>query len=140
MKSWFFSDSRSATYGTLEGTVLGFSPWMLRREKQLNTPLLAVGGFAVFADTDASMGLMLDNGFAFASVQVVDCLGKDTAFVQVAVIRGLDKAGMDVPDLVVDMVEPGVLAVVVVVVVVVVDLEKDLFEVLLGVELSVCCP
>ena len=85
---------------------------MLRREKQLNTPLLAVGGFAVFADTDASMGLMLDNGFAFASVQVVDCLGKDTAFVQAAVIRGLDKAGMDVPDLVVDMVEPGVLAVV----------------------------
>ena len=113
---------------------------MLRREKQLNTPLLEVGGFAVFADTDASMGLMLDSGSAFAYVQVVDWLNKDIAIVQAAVIRGLDKAGMDVPDLVVDMVQPGVLAVVVVVVVVVVDLEKDLFEVLLGVELSVCCP
>ena len=104
---------------------------MLRREKQLNTPLLAVGGFAVFADTDASMGLMLDNGSAFAYVQVVDWLDKETAFVQAAVIRGLDKAGEDVPDLVVDMVEPGVQAVVLV---------KDLFEVSLGVELSVCCP
>ena len=138
IKSWFFSDNRSATYGTLDGTVLGFSPWMLSTEKLLNTPLLAVGGFAEFVDTDASMGLVLDMESAFACMQVVDCWDKDTGFAQAAVAQ-LDASGEQVPDSLVDMAEPVVHAVCLVK-----DWEMEFVplhvETSLGEELRVCCP
>ena len=50
MNSWFFSINKSDMYGTLDGTVFGFSPWTLNSEKQLrrSCALIPVGKETAF--------------------------------------------------------------------------------------------
>ena len=95
MKSWFFSTRRSAINGTFEGTVLGFSPCILSKEKQLNIPLLAAEVIAG-VDIGASMGLMLDEDTAFDGTAF-----EGTAFEDVQMEL------LDFVDLLEDRKEPG---------------------------------